>query len=75
MLIGEQTIVTHNISAAGGFPKIAERLLALLGVLGNGVGDSPAVALKISWLTARICSLSHLMFAIAIGKKTTMSCH
>ena len=75
MLIGEQTIVTHNISAAGGFPKIAERLLALLGVLGNGVGDSPAVALTISWLTARICSLSHLMFAIAIGKKTTMSCH
>lgn len=43
--------------------------------LGNGVGDSPAVALKISWLTARICSLSHLMFAIAIGKNTTMSCH
>ena len=76
MLIGEQTIVTHNVSAVGGFPKIAERLLTLLGVfLGNGVGDSPAVALKISWLTVRICSLSHLMFAIAIGKKTTMSCH
>ena len=35
----------------------------------------PPRALKISWLTARICSLSHLMFAIAIGKKTTMSCH
>ena len=32
MLIGEQTIVTHNVSAAGEFPKIAERLLALLGV-------------------------------------------
>ena len=35
----------------------------------------PPGALKISWLTARICSVSHLMFAIAIGKKTTMSCH
>ena len=68
MLIGEQTIVTHNVSAARGFPKIAEPLLALLGVfLGNGVADSPAVTLKISWLTARICFLSQLMFAIAIG--------
>ena len=58
-----------------GFRRSLNHYYFVRSFLGNGVADSPAVTLKISWLTARICFLSQLMFAIAIGKKTTMSCH